>query len=176
MQEIKDKIRTIQDYPKQGVMFRDITTLLQDANGFRKVVDEFVERYKGSGINCVVGIESRGFILGGAIAHRLGVGFVPVRKKGKLPSKTVFVDYELEYGVDRVEMHVDALNADSKVLLVDDLLATGGTMLASIELVEKLNAKVFECAVIVDLPDLRGRKKLEEKGYSVFSLVEFEGE
>ncbi len=157
-------------------MFRDITTLLKDAQGFRKVIDEFVHRYAGKDIDVVVGLDARGFILGGAIAYQLGKGFVPVRKAGKLPSKTVTQEYALEYGTDKVEMHCDAIKQGDKVLIVDDLIATGGTCLAAVNLVKKLGGKVVECAFLVDLPDLRGKEKLVSEGCSVFSLVEFERE
>ena len=173
---IKSKIRTIPHFPKQGIMFRDITTLLQDAEGFRATIDQIVERYRGVSIDVVVGLEARGFILGGAIAHQLGKGFVPIRKKGKLPGKTESYEYQLEYGTDRVEVHVDSIAPGARVLLVDDLLATGGTAFAGAKLVEKLGGKIMEMVFIVDLPELGGRKKLEKAGYKVFSLCEFEGE
>ncbi len=176
MMTIKSKIRTIPHFPKDGIMFRDITTLLKDAQGFRKVVDEMVQRYTGVDFDIVVGLEARGFILGGAMAHQLGKGFVPVRKAGKLPSKTESYEYDLEYGKDRVEIHADSIKPGTKVLLVDDLLATGGTALASARLVEKLGGEIIEMAFIIDLPDVGGRKRLEKEGYRVFALVEFEGE
>ena len=170
----KSKIRTIPDFPKKGVMFRDITTLLKDPEGFNAVVEMFYNRYKDKKIDKIVGIESRGFIIGGALAHKLGVGFVPARKPGKLPAKSTRKDYELEYGKDAVEIHDDAIESGDKVLLVDDLLATGGTSAATAALIEELGGDIVECAFIVDLPDLKGREKL--KKYSVFNLVEFEGE
>jgi len=173
---IKSKIRTIPHFPKQGIMFRDITTLLQDAQGFRDVIDTIVERYRDVEIDVVVGLEARGFILGGAIAHQLNKGFVPVRKKGKLPGKTESYEYELEYGTDRIEVHVDSIQKGARVLLVDDLLATGGTAMAGAKLVEKLGGLIVEMVFIVDLPDVGGRKKLEQGGYKVFALCEFEGE
>jgi adenine phosphoribosyltransferase len=173
---IKDKIRTIPDFPKKGIMFRDITTLLKDADGLRDVIDSFVGRYRGADIDMVVGLEARGFILGGAVAHGLGKGFVPIRKAGKLPYKTESHEYALEYGTDRVEVHVDAINSGARVLVVDDLLATGGTALAAARLVEKLGGKVVEMAFIVDLPDVGGRKRLEAEGYTIFALCEFEGD
>ena len=176
MEHIRSKIRTIPHFPKQGVMFRDITTLLQDAQGLKDVIKEFRERYKGAGIDAVAGIEARGFILAGVLAHELGVGCVLLRKKGKLPFKTESVTYDLEYGTDTIEIHADALKQGEKVLITDDLLATGGTCLAACELVKKLGADVVECAFIVDLPELGGKKKLEAKGFNVFNLVEFEGE
>lgn len=176
MDSIKSKIRTIPDFPKKGIMFRDITTLLKDPEGFRQVVDSLVERYRGMDIDTVVGLEARGFILGGVLAHQLGKGFVPVRKAGKLPFRTERHEYELEYGTDTVEMHVDAVGKGSKVLVVDDLLATGGTALAAASLIEKLGGDIVEMAFVIDLPDVGGRKKLVEKGYRMFTLCEFEGD
>ncbi|MBF0144366.1 MAG: adenine phosphoribosyltransferase [Magnetococcales bacterium] len=175
---IKSLIRTIPDYPKKGIMFRDITTLIKDPLGLRLVIDQFTQRYLGPELACdvVVGIEARGFILGGALAYTLGKGFVPVRKKGKLPGEVVRQEYALEYGTDTVEIHRDAIEAGKRVLLIDDLLATGGTSLAAAALVEKLGAKVVEMAFIVDLPDLGGGRRLKEKGYAFHTLVEFEGE
>jgi adenine phosphoribosyltransferase len=175
---IKSKIRTIPDYPKKGIMFRDITTLIKDPVGFRQVVDSLTQRYISANFNfaAIVGIESRGFIIGSALAYTLGKGFIPIRKKGKLPAEVVSQEYELEYGKDRIEIHKDALKKDERVILVDDLLATGGTALASAALVEKLGGVVVEMAFVVDLPDLGGRKKLMGKGYKVFTLTEFEGE
>jgi len=170
---IKAKIRTIPDFPKEGIQFRDITTLLKDAQGFRQTVDAFVSRYQTMSIDMVAGIESRGFIIAGAIACLLDKGFIPIRKPGKLPAATYRRDYQLEYGTDAIEMHRDAVTPGMRVLMVDDLLATGGTMKAACELVEMAGGTVVECAFIVDLPDLQGRKKLE--GYSVFTLVAFSG-
>jgi adenine phosphoribosyltransferase len=174
--DFKALIRTIPNYPKPGIMFRDITTLLGDAEGFAGTIDAFADRYAGQGIQRVAGIEARGFILGGALARRLGTGFIPIRKRGKLPWKTVGHDYELEYGSDRVEMHLDAITPGDRVLLVDDLIATGGTALASIRLIELMGGKLAEACFIIDLPDLGGRKRLEGEGWPVFSLVAFEGE
>jgi adenine phosphoribosyltransferase len=175
---IKSLIRTIPDYPKKGIMFRDITTLIKDPVGFRLVIDSLTQRYIRGDVDfdVIVGIESRGFIIGGALSYTLGKGFVPVRKSGKLPSEKISHEYELEYGTDRMELHTDALNEGAKVLLVDDLLATGGTALAAAVLVEKLGGVVSEMAFIVDLPDVGGHKKLAEKGYRVFALTEFEGD
>ena len=173
---LKSFIRTIPHWPKQGIMYRDITTLLKDANAFSYVIDKFYQRYKNMDIDLVAGIESRGFILGGAIAHRLHKGFIPIRKEGKLPAKTEKNHYELEYGRAAVEIHVDAIQKGSKMLLVDDLVATAGTLLASINLIEKLGGVVVECAVIIELPDLHGREKIEERGCKAFSLVEFKGD
>ncbi len=176
MDSIKRKIRTIPDWPKKGVMFRDITTLLLDSQGLKEVVGELKKRYDGVEITKVVGIESRGFITGALLAHALGVGFVPIRKKGKLPAATTRMDYELEYGRDSIEIHSDAINQGDRILLSDDLIATGGTAEAACKLVEKLGGKIVECAFIVSLPELGGVKKLESQGYKVFSLVQFEGE
>ena len=173
METIKAKIRTIPGFPKEGILFRDITTLLKDAQGLRQTIDAFVNRYQTMDIDMVAGIESRGFIIAGAIACRLGRGFIPIRKPGKLPAETYRRDYQLEYGTDRIEMHKDAVMPGMRVLMVDDLLATGGTMKAACELVEMAGGKVVECAFIVDLPDLQGREKLE--GYSVFTLMAFSG-
>ncbi len=173
---IKSRIRTVPDYPRKGVMFRDITTLLGDAYGFRKVVDELVQPYAGVRIDKVAGNEARGFIIGGAVAHQLSVGFVPVRKKGKLPWRTVGQDYELEYGDDRVEMHADAIAKGEAVLLVDDLIATGGTAVATIELIRSVGGELAGCSFVIDLPDLGGRARLEELGVKVRTLCTFEGE
>jgi len=172
----KSLIRTIPDYPKEGVMFRDITTLLQDPFGFRKAVDELVQPHAGVRIDAVAGIEARGFILGGAVAHQLSVGFVPVRKKGKLPGDTFGEDYELEYGTDRVEIHRDAIVPHAHILLVDDLIATGGTAEAAIKLIRQAGAEVVGCSFVIDLPDLGGRKLLEDMGLKVLTLCEFEGD
>lgn len=173
---IKQKIRTIPNWPKPGIMFRDITTMLKDKEGFNHMVNLLTERYKETRIDVVVGIESRGFITGSVLAHKLGVGFVPIRKPGKLPAETVSEEYELEYGKDKIEIHKDAIKEGSKVLLVDDLIATGGTALAACNLIKKLGGEVVECSFIVDLPDVGGKKKLLDAGYKVFSLVQFEGE
>ncbi len=175
MQGIKEKIRAIPDYPKPGIMFRDITTLLQDARGFRKTVDEMVQPLAGTRIDKVVGIEARGFILGGAIAHQLSIGFVPVRKRGKLPWKTLAQEYQLEYGTDSMEIHIDAIQPNENILIVDDLIATGGTAEAAIKLIRAHKGNVVGCSFIVDLPELGGRKKLEALGVQVLSLCEFEG-
>ena len=157
-------------------MFRDVTTLMKDKHGFRKTIAAFTSRYADSKIDKVVGIEARGFIVGSAIADRIGAGFVPVRKKGKLPAEAIGHDYALEYGTDRVEVHVDAVTRGERVLIVDDLIATGGTAMAAIRLVELLGAEIVECAFVIDLPELGGRKKLEDAGHKVFALVDFEGE
>jgi adenine phosphoribosyltransferase len=173
---IKSLIRTIPHYPKQGVQFRDITTLLKDPLGLKVTIDELHKRYKGQMIDKVVGIESRGFLVGAPLAYMLGVGFVPIRKQGKLPAETVGHDYELEYGKDRVEIHTDAIEKGERVLLVDDLIATGGTALASVAIIEKLGGTVVECAFIIDLVGVGGRKRLEAKGHKMFALCEFEGD
>jgi len=175
---IKSKIRTVPNYPKKGIMFRDITTLIKDPVGLRLVIDNLTQRYSNVkyDFNTVVGIESRGFIIGSALAYTLEKGFIPIRKKGKLPAEVVSQEYALEYGTDRIEIHKDALEKGERVLLVDDLLATGGTALAAAALIEKLGAVVVEMAFIVDLPDVGGKKKLMDKGYKVFALTEFEGE
>ena len=176
MEEIKKSIRTIPNFPKEGIMFRDITTLLSTPKAFKKTMDYFIIRYKGRKIDKIVGIESRGFIFGGALSYLLGVGFVPIRKKGKLPGDKTSVTYDLEYGTDTVEVHTDAISPGENVLVIDDLIATGGTCLAACQLIENLGGKVVECAFIVDLPELKGTDKLKNKGYDIFSLVDFEGE
>ncbi|MBI5740432.1 MAG: adenine phosphoribosyltransferase [Nitrospirae bacterium] len=175
---IKSKIRTIPDHPKKGIMFRDITTLIKDPVGFRLVIDNFTQRYVRGDIDfdLIVGIEARGFIIGGALSYTLGKGFVPVRKVGKLPAEVVRHEYQLEYGTDTVEIHKDAISQGMKVLLVDDLLATGGTALAAAALIEKLGGTVAEMAFIVNLPDVGGEKRLKAKGYNVCCLTEFEGD
>ncbi len=175
---IKSKIRTIPNYPKKGIMFRDITTLIKDPVGFRLVIDSLTQRYINADFNfdTIVGIESRGFIIGSALAYTLGKGFIPIRKKGKLPAEVVVQEYDLEYGTDRIEIHKDALRKGERVIVVDDLLATGGTALAAAALVEKLGGVVVEMAFVVDLPDVGGKKKILDKGYNVFALTEFEGE
>ncbi|RIK92592.1 MAG: adenine phosphoribosyltransferase [Proteobacteria bacterium] len=173
---IKSRIRSIPHYPKPGIMFRDITTLLKDAQGFRKAVDELVQPFAGAGVTKVAGVEARGFILGGAVAHQLSVGFVPIRKAGKLPAPTVRMRYALEYGEDEVEVHRDAVGPGDRVLLVDDLIATGGTALAAAELLRKAGAEVAGCAFIIGLPDLGGAKRLADCGLSVITLCEFAGD
>ena len=173
---IKSLIRTIPHYPRQGIMFRDITTLLKDPVGFRLTINELVHRYVDAKIDKVAAIESRGFIVGAALAYQLGKGFVPIRKKGKLPAQTIGQDYELEYGSDRVEIHVDAVLKGERVLLVDDLIATGGTAEAGAALIEEAGGIIVECCFVIDLPDIGGRKRLEKRGYKVFALCEFEGE
>lgn len=176
MKDVKDKIRTVPHWPKQGIMFRDITTLLKDPVGFKRAIDLLVERYKKIKIDKIAGIESRGFIIGAALADRLNVGFVPIRKKGKLPAETFSEEYDLEYGKDKIEIHVDAIEKDEQVLLVDDLIATGGTALAACHLINRAGGQVVECAFVIDLPDLNGGKKLQEQGFNYFSLINFSGE
>jgi adenine phosphoribosyltransferase len=170
-----DSIRTIPDYPKPGILFRDITTLLADARAFRQAVDALVQPFAGLKLDKVAGIEARGFILGGAVAHQLSAGFVPLRKKGKLPHKTRAVEYALEYGVDTIEMHMDAILAGERVVLVDDLIATGGTALAAIDLLTQAGAEIVAAAFVVDLPDLGGADRLRAAGVKVSTLVSFEG-
>lgn len=172
---VKDYIRTIVDFPHEGILFRDVTTLFADPRGFRMAIDQLLQPYAGMRIDKVVGLEARGFILGGAVAHQLSTGFVPIRKKGKLPGPTLSQAYTLEYGEAVVEVHQDAMAPGEKVLLVDDLLATGGTAEAGIKLLERLGAEVIGCAFVVDLPDLGGRKKLEAMGMDVHALCAFEG-
>ncbi len=172
---VKDYIRTIVDFPHEGILFRDVTTLFADPRGFRMCVDQLLAPYAGTRIDKVVGLEARGFILGGAVAHQLSTGFVPIRKKGKLPGQTISQAYKLEYGDAVIEVHDDALQPGEVVLLVDDLLATGGTAEAGIRLIERLGGKVIGCAFVVDLPDLGGRKKLEAMGMDVHALCAFEG-
>lgn len=174
--DLKTVIRTIPDYPKPGIMFRDITTLLADPRGFRRAIDELVQPLAGSKIDKVAGIEARGFILGGAIAHQLSIGFIPVRKKGKLPYETMSESYQLEYGTDEVEIHTDAVKKGERILLVDDLIATGGTAAAAIKLLERAGGEIVLCAFVVDLPDLGGSRKIRDMGHEVVSLVDFDGE
>jgi adenine phosphoribosyltransferase len=173
---IKSKIRTIENYPIKGVMFRDITTLLKDPEGLRDSVNILVDRYKDLKIDKIVAIESRGFIVGAPLAYLLNVGLVLIRKPGKLPAETIDQDYKLEYGTDRIEVHVDAIEKGEKVLIVDDLIATGGTAEASVRLVQKMKGEIVECCFIIDLPDIGGRERLENMGQKVFTLCEFEGE
>src|ERR1700748_555689 len=173
--DFKTVIRTIPDYPKPGIMFRDITTLLGNPRAFRRAIDEMVQPYAGLRLDKVAGIEARGFILGGAIAHQLSIGFVPIRKKGKLPHTVIGEDYDLEYGKDRVEIHTDAINPGDQVLIVDDLIATGGTAMAGIKLLERAGAKVVGCSFVIDLPEIGGADKLRALGMPVSALVAFEG-
>jgi len=173
---IKSRIRTIPDYPKPGIQFRDITTLLLDPVGFRIAVEGLVQPYRSAQVDKVAGIEARGFILGGAVAKDLGAGFVPLRKSGKLPHETIGHDYELEYGTDRIEIHTDAIARGERVLLIDDLIATGGTAEAAIRVVERLGGEIVGLAVVIDLPDVGGRKRIEALGHKLTALCEFEGD
>jgi adenine phosphoribosyltransferase len=173
---IKSRIRTVPHYPHQGIMFRDITTLLKDPVGLRATVQEIAHRYKDMKIDKIAGIESRGFIVGTPVAYVLEKGFVPIRKKGKLPAETIGRDYALEYGTDRIEIHTDAIQKGDRVLLVDDLIATGGTAEAAVKLIEDMGGIVVECCFVIDLPDIGGRARLEKMGQKVFALCEFEGD
>ncbi|MEP3784802.1 MULTISPECIES: adenine phosphoribosyltransferase [Ascidiaceihabitans] len=175
MKTVQDYIRTIPDFPHEGIMFRDVTTLFADPRGFRLAIDQLLHPYVGQQIDKVVGLEARGFILGGAIAHQLSVGFVPIRKAGKLPGKVISQAYTLEYGEAVMEIHDDAVQPGEKILVVDDLLATGGTAAAGIQLLEQLGADILSCAFVIDLPELGGRKKLEAMGMDVSVLCEFDG-
>ena len=175
MSSIKDLIRTVPDFPILGIQFRDVTTLFNDGKGFQECINRLTIPYKETKVDKVVGLEARGFIIGGAIAKELGCGFIPIRKAGKLPGKTITQDYVLEYGKATLEIHDDALAAGDKILLVDDLLATGGTAEAGITLVEKLGGEILGCSFIVNLPELGGSKKLEKMGIPIHILCEFEG-
>ena len=172
---IRDHIRTVPDWPAPGVQFRDITPLLQNPKVFRVLIDEFVHRYFDAKPDAIAGLDARGFIIGAVVAYELNVGFVPIRKKGKLPYTTVEESYELEYGSATVEMHTDAVKSGDRVVLIDDLIATGGTMTAGMRLLQKLGAQVIEGAAIVDLPELGGSQRLREAGLPLFTLVDFEG-
>lgn len=173
--ELKDAVRTIPDYPKPGILFRDITTLLGSPMAFRRAVDQLVAPWAGGKIDKVAGIEARGFILGGAVAHQLSAGFVPLRKKGKLPHATVSIAYSLEYGVDEMEMHSDAVAPGERVILIDDLIATGGTAEAAVKLLKSIGADVVAACFVIDLPDLGGARKIEALGVPVRTLMAFEG-
>lgn len=175
MKTVKDYIRTIPDFPHEGIMFRDVTTLFNDPRGFRLAVDHLLHPYIGEKIDRVAGLEARGFILGGAVAHQLSVGFLPVRKKGKLPAPTIEQSYQLEYGEATVEIHDDAVEPGENILVVDDLLATGGTAEAGIKLIDRLGGNIVACAFVIDLPDLGGRARLEKLGVDVHALCEFSG-
>jgi adenine phosphoribosyltransferase len=173
--DLKASVRTIPDYPKPGILFRDITTLLGDARAFRQAIDELVRPYADAKVDKVAGIEARGFILGGAVAHQLAAGFVPIRKKGKLPHETVRIAYSLEYGLDEMEVHADAIGSAERVLLIDDLIATGGTAVAAVNLLRQIGADVLAACFIIDLPDLGGADKLRALGVDVRTLMSFEG-
>lgn len=174
--DIRRHIRTIADYPKPGVQFRDITTLLANKHAFRAAVDELMWPFLSGDVDYVVGIEARGFILGGAIAHELGLGFLPIRKKGKLPGKVIGRDYQLEYGVDTIEIHADAISEGDKILLIDDLIATGGTAEAAIDLIKDSGGDVVAAAFVINLPDLGGAQRLTDKNIKVHRLVDYEGD
>ena len=173
---IKSKIRTIKNYPIDGVMFRDITTLFKDPEGLREAINIFAERYKDMKIDKIVAIESRGFLIGAPLAYLLNIGLVLIRKPGKLPAETIKQDYKLEYGTDQIEIHIDAIKEGERVLVIDDLIATGGTVEAAVKLVQKMKGEILECCFIIDLPDIGGSRKLESMGQNVFSLCEFEGD
>ena len=173
--ELKDAIRTIPDFPKPGIMFRDVTTLMGNPRAFRQAVDELVQPYAGQKIDKVAGMEARGFILGGAVAHQLSAGFAPIRKKGKLPFTKVSVAYSLEYGIDEMEMHDDAITPGERVILVDDLIATGGTAEGAVKLLKQIGAEVVAACFVIDLPELGGAKKIEALGVPVRTLIKFEG-
>ena len=173
---IKSKIRTVKHYPIDGVMFRDITTLFKDPDGLREAINIFAERYKDMKIDKIAAIESRGFLIGAPLAYLLNIGLVLIRKPGKLPAETIKQDYKLEYGSDQIEIHIDAIKEGERVLIVDDLIATGGTVEAAVKLVQKIKGEVLECCFIIDLPDIGGSRKLKSMGQNVFSLCEFEGD
>ncbi|MFH2092307.1 MAG: adenine phosphoribosyltransferase [Pseudomonadota bacterium] len=172
--DLKKMIRSIPDWPIKGIIFRDITTLMQDPEAYQQSCNILYDRYKNMDVDKIVAIDARGFVFGAVLAYKLGVGFVPVRKKGKLPWKTVQETYSLEYGKDTLEIHEDAIQAGEKIVIVDDLIATGGTVSATVKLVEKFGGEIVECAFIVELPDLKGRDQI--KGHKVFAIMEFEGE
>ena len=174
MKDLKKAIRTVPNFPVAPVMFRDITTLMQDPEAFQEANDRFYNRYKDQKIEKIVGIDARGFVFGAVLAHRLGVGFIPVRKKGKLPYKTISVEYSLEYGSAELQIHEDAIAKGERVVIIDDLIATGGTVEAAIKLVETLGGEVVECAFIVELPDLKGREKIKHR--NIYTMIEFEGD
>ena len=171
MEDLKKYIRDVPDFPKKGIIFKDITTLLKQGEIFKEVIDTFAERYKSSNLDSIVSVEARGFIMGSALAYKLGTGIIPVRKKGKLPYKTERITYDLEYGTDTLEIHKDAINSGDRVLIIDDLLATGGTISAAAQLVEKQDGKIVEIAFLIELAFLNGRDKL--KKYDVFSLIQY---
>jgi adenine phosphoribosyltransferase len=173
--DLKAAVRTIPDYPKPGILFRDITTLLGNARAFRRAIDELVQPWAGEKIDKVAGVEARGFILGGAVAHQLSAGFVPIRKKGKLPHATVRIAYSLEYGIDEMEMHQDAVGKGERVILVDDLIATGGTATGAVQLLKQIGAEVVAACFVIDLPDLGGAQKIRALGVPVRTIMQFEG-
>lgn len=171
---IKSRIRTIPHYPRAGIMFRDITTLLKDPIGLRTTIDAITERYRAEKIDKVIGIESRGFIFAAPVAYALGAGFVPIRKQGKLPAETISCDYQLEYGSDKIEIHADAIEKGDRVLMIDDLIATGGTMEAAIKLIQEMDGNIVECCFVVDLPNVGGSKRLRQQGHQLYSLCSFD--
>ena len=171
---IKSRIRTIPHYPRAGIMFRDITTLLKDPIGLRTTIDAITERYRAEKIDKVIGIESRGFIFAAPVAYALGAGFVPIRKQGKLPAETISCDYQLEYGSDKIEIHADAIDKGDRVLMIDDLIATGGTMEAAIKLIQEMGGNIVECCFVVDLPNVGGSKRLRQQGHQLYSLCSFD--
>ena len=171
---LKKSVRSIPDWPIKGVIFRDLTTLMLDSNAFRESCDILYERYRKRDIDKIIAIDARGFVFGAVLAYKLGIGFVPVRKKGKLPGETIEESYDLEYGSGILEIHKDAINRGEKVVIVDDLIATGGTVAATVQLVKKLGADIIECAFLIELPDLKGREKIE--GCDLFAIMEFEGD
>ncbi|MFP9138351.1 adenine phosphoribosyltransferase [Devosia sp. XGJD_8] len=173
--DLKALVRTIPDYPKKGILFRDITTLIEHPEGFKESIERIARQFRGQGITHVAGIEARGFIFGAGVAIALGVGFLPIRKKGKLPGETIGQNYALEYGVDTIEIHADVIDSRHKVLLVDDLIATGGTAIAAVGLLRRTGATIEKAAFVIDLPDLGGAAKLEAEGVDVMSLIAFEG-
>lgn len=175
MIDLRSLVRSIPDHPKPGIVFRDVTTLFAHAEGFAQAIEALRARHAASRVDLVAGIEARGFVVGAALAHALGTGFVPLRKAGKLPAETIGHDYELEYGTDRIEVHVDALRAGQRVLLVDDLIATGGTALAGLELARRLGTELIEACFLIDLPELGGRARLRAAGLESFALMSFEG-
>tara|TARA_Y100000588_G_scaffold313467_1_gene340600 strand:+ start:65 stop:592 length:528 start_codon:yes stop_codon:yes gene_type:complete len=174
--DLTNFIRTVPDFPEPGILFRDVTTLFSNPNAFQSMILSFENNWQGKDIEYIAGIDARGFIIGGALAHHMGVGFVPVRKKGKLPYKTIEEDYVLEYGTATLELHVDAIPSGSKVLVVDDLIATGGTAIATINLIKRLEANVVGCSFLVNLPNLKGSGRIKKMGIEVNSLCEFDGE
>lgn len=173
--DLKSLVRTIPDYPKKGILFRDITTLIEHPEGFKESIERIASQYRGQAITHVAGIEARGFIFGAGVAIALGVGFIPIRKKGKLPGETIGQNYALEYGVDTIEIHADVLSSDDTVLLVDDLIATGGTAIAAVSLLRRTGATVRKAAFVIDLPDLGGADKLKAEGVDVSALIAFDG-
>lgn len=176
MEWLKEKIKTVPNWPKEGIMFRDICSVLKEPVIFNRMMDVLIDRYKDMDIDAIAGIDSRGFITGSILAYKLNKPFILIRKKGKLPGDVIGQEYELEYGTDKIEIQKDALDKNDKVLVCDDLIATGGTLLAACDLIKKCGAEVTECCLIIDLPDVGGKKKVEDKGYKVYNMIEFEGD